>query len=180
MKLNDIKIKPKKGYGMINQEELKRNLSYDPNTGLFTRLIVHCNRVKVGSVAGTNTTRGYVDIRLYGKLYKAHRLAWLYITGKWPQAQIDHINGIKTDNRWENLREATPQENLRNLGIRSRNTSGFKGVSFCKRSNKWRASASVDNKYKHLGFYETAELASEAYERHAKAKFGEFYKAKFS
>lgn len=83
---------------MMNQEILKLHLDYNQNTGVFIRRISLCNRVKIGDVAGNTNLQGYVAIRVLGKLYKAHRLAWLYVYGEFPR-DIDHINGVKSDNR---------------------------------------------------------------------------------
>lgn len=83
--------------------------------------------MRVGAVAGTPKENGYVQINVGGRFYYAHRLAWLYMTGKWPTAQIDHINRMRADNRWENLREATHVENMRN-STGTTNATGFRGV----------------------------------------------------
>ena len=112
----------------LNQSRLKELLAYDPDTGVFTRLVKSNRNVRIGAVAGTCDSKGYGQISVDGKLYRAHRLAWLWMTGAWPVAQLDHRNGVRHDNRWENLREATNGENNQNAAIRSNNTSGFMGV----------------------------------------------------
>ena len=90
---------------MLTQSELKSLLHYDPETGLFTWIAPLSNRVQVGDVCSTVAPIGYILIGVRGQKLYAHRLAWLYMTGEWPENQIDHINCVKTDNRWANLRE---------------------------------------------------------------------------
>lgn len=149
---------------LLTQEELKNHLIYEPETGIFIRKISNSMRMKIGDVAGGKDKDGYVIIRINTQMHKAHRLAWLYMMGEWPTYTIDHINGIKGDNRIENLREATDSENKQNFRKPSRNnTAGFLGVSFSKKDKKFRASISVDGKQKHLGNFDTAEKASAAY-----------------
>ena len=94
---------------MITQEELKELLDYNPETGLFTWNVY--NNIKNKTTAGTFND-GYIQIKIKQKIYQAHRLAWLYVYGEWPKGQIDHINGIRDDNRIENLRDVTNRETL--------------------------------------------------------------------
>jgi len=118
---------------MLNQILLKKLLNYDENTGIFTRRISLHGKVKVGDIAGTIANDGYCHIRVDSKRYQAHRLAWLYVHGEWPTNQIDHINGIRNDNRIANLREATRSENQQNRKTSNYNsTSGYLGVSVNK------------------------------------------------
>lgn len=159
---------------MITQKELKRVLSYNKRTGLFRWKISICN-VKKGRIAGTPTSDGYINIRINGRIYRSHRLAWLYVHGRWPNPQIDHKNGKGTDNRWSNLRESTQSQNRANAKKFRRNCSSiFKGVSrhmLC--INKWSASF----KGQYLGLFNSPELASAAYVRAAKKHFGRFARA---
>ena len=113
-------------------EQIKNALHYDPETGLFTWLISPSQRAPKGSVAGTLNDAGYLLIGFEGKRYRAHRLAWLYMTGEWPSSEIDHRNTNRRDNRWENLREASGSQNQWNQQKRTDNTSGVKGVRFWK------------------------------------------------
>ena len=83
----------------LTAERLREVLDYDPDTGVFTRKVRTASSVKVGDVAGSLNGKGYIRIRVDGRLYFAHRLAWLYVHGEWPVDQVDHINGIKNDNR---------------------------------------------------------------------------------
>lgn len=139
---------------------LKEYLNYNPITGEFRWLKSNSNRVHVGDLAGYLDTKGYITIRYFGKLYQAHRLAWLYMTGEFPNI-IDHINRNRKDNRFENLRDVSASQNNMNSKTRIDNTSGIRGVS--KFRNKWRARSSIKGKEKHLGIYETKEKAEQAY-----------------
>jgi hypothetical protein len=146
----------------LTSEELRRLLHYDPETGVFRWKCQPCNRVKIGQEAGTGSN-GYSLIRISGKCFKAHRLAWLYMTGEWPKEFIDHINGVRSDNRFANLREATQAENKRNIGKLRNNTSGFKGVYFNKLFNRWQARVMAAGKSIYLGSFMTPEEAHTAY-----------------
>lgn len=138
----------------LTQQKLMALLVYCQETGTFRWKVSTSNRVKVGDVAGTiNTTTGYLVIGISGEKHLAHRLAWLYVYGVWPSAEIDHINRDRADNRIENLREASHIENMRNLSKPRNNTSGHVGVVWCKRLQKWRAQIEHENKRIHLGYY---------------------------
>ena len=143
----------------LTQARLKELLSYDPATGVFVWIKARARQVLVGSVAGTVGERGYRRIIIKGKNYRAHRLAWLYVYGEWPDSELDHINRDKLDNRISNLRIVTRSENLQNTDIRKNNTSGTKGVWLNKIRQKWVASVTINNKYKHLGHFDTIEEA---------------------
>ena len=120
---------------------------------------VSLGKAKKGTKAGCLDRDGYIQISVDKKIYRAHRLIWLMHYGKFPDAEIDHINGIKNDNRIENLREATSSQNKFNQGKRKTNTSGFKGVSFAKKIGKWVAFVGVKGKQKNLGYFDDVELA---------------------
>jgi len=137
----------------LTQAELKELLHYSPDSGVFTRL-VSAGGVKVGDVAGGVNGQGYICIRVKGKKHLAQRLAFLYMTGEFPKDQMDHINHIRDDNRWNNLREVTNQENCVNRSKRKDNTSGVAGVSWHKNTEKWQAEIVIDGKRKHLGYYD--------------------------
>ena len=153
---------------MITQVRLKELLHYDPETGLFTWLVSRRGGA-AGSKAGYKRPDGYICIGMEKLRYHAGRLAWLYVHGRWPEVEIDHINGIPGDNRIENLREATRLENSQNIRLSMKNTSGFPGVSYRKKCKfrKWRAQIRVNTKKIELGNFSTAEEAGMAY---AKAK----------
>lgn len=145
---------------MLNQKTLKRHLAYDASTGLFTRLVAKSNSIKVGDIAGSKDKNGYITLMVEGKLYKGHRLAWLYVHGNWPMHEIDHINGKKDDNRLCNLRDVEKWVNQHNRGANKTNTSGFKGVG--RKGKKWSAVIKINKKTHWLGVFETAELANAA------------------
>ena len=111
----------------LNSERLKELLKYNPETGDFTWNFTRQRSIK-GSKAGHINQKGYVAIGINGKVYRAHRLAWLYMTGEWPPQQIDHDNRIKSDNRWFNISLADNQINQRNMPLRKDNKSGAVGV----------------------------------------------------
>jgi len=135
---------------IITQAQLKEVLHYNPNTGLFEWIDRLSNRVKINDVAGT-LSNGYITIQVFSKLYQAHRLAWLYMTGSWPKEHIDHINHIRDDNRWINIRGATNSENQKNKTKRKDNKSGVTGVCWDKQRQKWSSELKVDGVKVHLG-----------------------------
>jgi hypothetical protein len=164
---------------MITQKRLQEVLSYNPETGVFTNLIKR-GCVKKGAVAGTKHSKGYIQIKIDCKFYLAHRLVWLYVYGNFPENELDHINEIKDDNCIINLRPATRQENLHNVSSPFvTNTSGFRGVSWFKKYQKWQAQISINRKRKHLGLFNTPEEASEVYLT-AKRKYHPFWEEKAS
>ena len=136
----------------MNQSILKDHLSYDPATGQFTRKVALCNRVKVGDIAGSKVVNGYSAIRLNGRLFKAHRLAWLYMTGAWP-SEIDHINGVKSDNRFDNLRECSHKQNMENQRLKSSNKTGHRGVYWVPRESAYKAQVGHHGELFHLGTF---------------------------
>lgn len=142
---------------MLTQKTLKESVSYNHDTGLFTWIKSNKNHIKPNASAGNLSPRGYIVIRIYGVLYKAHRLAWLYVYGVFPPKEIDHINHIKDDNRISNLRLADRTVNNRNASKRKDNTSGVVGVTFHKRIKKWQAS--IGAKSQHLGYFENKDDA---------------------
>lgn len=157
----------------ISAEEARQLLNYDPETGTFTWRVGR-GSARAGSAAGTPKGNGYAVIKIYGKNYSAHRLAWLLTHGVWPENQIDHINGRRDDNRLCNLRLATWSENNRNAKRRSDNTSGVKGVSFDKARDRWLARIKTDGYDRYLGRFDTPEEAHAAYCKAAAELHGEF------
>ncbi len=152
----------------ITQGKLKEFFLYDPNSGVFRRRAGDLPIVKNKPNAG-----GYCRIAVDGKMYYVHRLAWLYVYGEFPPYQLDHINLIKTDNRIENLRPATQQENSQNLLMPRSNTSGVCGVTWCRIKKKWHARIRVGNKRIQIGYYKNIDDAATAMAE-AKAKYHTF------
>lgn len=153
---------------MLTQTRLKELLTYDPETGYFTRNI-NIQGFYAGERAGGITSKGYIAIGVDRKIYLAHRLAFLYMTGEWPKELVDHKDEVKTNNKWENLREATNQENKRNVGARKNSKTGVKGVSKCKSGYLVMFC---------VGTYKTLEEAKEAYAKMATLYHGEFVHSK--
>jgi len=156
------------------RQRVNELLDYSPETGVFT-WNVRRGRQRAGCAAGTYRNNGYFQIGIDGRVYFSHRLAFLVINGYMP-GFIDHINGDPSDNRIENLREATKQENQRNTGKCKSNTTGFKGVTWNKQRQKWHARIKLSGKQIHLGYFATPESASAAYEAAARHHFVEFYR----
>ena len=160
--------------GDLTHDRLTHLLRYDRLTGKFIRRVSTAPRALAGMEAGDIDGRGYRRLRIDRKRYLAHRVAWFYVTGKWPEKEIDHKNGDKLDNRWRNLREAEVCENRRNSRVHKDSVSGHKGVSLNSTSGKWRARIWVEGQEVSLGAFETPEQAAEAYASAAKRHFGEF------
>jgi len=157
---------------MLTQARLKELLHYDPETGLFRWKVYRARSARAGSLAGVQKERGRIIICLDQREYKAHRLAWFYMTGAWPKNQIDHIDCNAGNNAFANLREATNSQNHMNKV--SRNSTGFKGVKFDKRRGKWDANIKLLGKVKFLGSFKSPEAAYAAYCDAAKIFHGEF------
>lgn len=159
---------------MLTQKTLKEALHYNQHTGIFTRLISNRSRAKIGDIAGYINSLGYVAINVYGKKQLAHRLAFLYMTGEMPKDQVDHINGIKSDNRISNLRQCKQSDNQKNVATRKDNKSGFKGVVWHKASGKWEVNATLNGKNHYLGRYDNIKVAEQSYKNFAKKHHGDF------
>ena len=148
----------------LTAQRLRNLLHYNSQTGDFTWIVSRGNQfTKPGMPAGFKDTYGHMGIEIDGRRYLSHRLAWLYVHGKWPNHQIDHINRIRDDNRIANLRDVTGVVNLNNKGNYRNNTSGFKGVVINK-SGSFVAQITINGKSKYLGSFDTAEKASQAYQ----------------
>ena len=140
-------------------------LAYNPETGIFTWAVPPSrSAIKAGDVAGSKHSDGYLSIKYGGKKYFSHRLAWILTYGSWPVGQIDHINGCRTDNRLENLRDVSHSVNQQNQRTARKNSiSGFLGVCWHKKSKKWVAQITIDRKVTRLGTFSTADAAHQAY-----------------
>lgn len=151
---------------MPTLEELKELLSVDTATGTITWRGARNSRggiAKPGAEAGWRTNGGYRTVTVRQRDIKAHRLVWLFAHGRWPDGQIDHINGDRSDNRIENLRDVTPAQNNQNHhGLRPDNTSGVKGVYWDKRRSKWCVQISANRKHIHVGQFDSKEDAAHA------------------
>uniref|UniRef100_A0AAU7J825 HNH endonuclease n=1 Tax=Xanthomonas phage MK21 TaxID=3148942 RepID=A0AAU7J825_9CAUD len=161
---------------MTNNAEickLRNQIRYDPDTGNFYWLKTVYDSVsntfhgvvdpEAEPVKANKMSSGYLQIKAGAQKHLAHRLAWVLATGKWPSKHLDHINGARDDNRLCNLRECTEAENAQNLGMYSSNTSGYTGVSWNKRTQRWYAYINVAGKQINLGCYLTPEEAHRAY-----------------
>jgi hypothetical protein len=156
---------------------LRTLLRYSPETGEFYWLVTNSARRPAGSLAGDLKPSGYVLIGIDGFRYRAHRLAWLYMTGEWPADQVDHKDNVRSHNWWSNLRIADNAKNQANSRRPKNNTSGFKGVYWSTQREKWAAKINPDRRQVHLGFYDDPRLAHEAYKRAAAHYFGDFARA---
>ena len=155
----------------MTQEKLKELLDYNEKTGEFRWKVNRGIKIKIGDIAGTLKKEGYVAININYKLYYAHRLAWLYVYGKFPEQETDHINQNRSDNRVKNLRAVTCAENGKNQLLRKNNVSGISGVYWNKGIKRWIAQIWVGNKTKSLGSFTEIEDAKQARDE-AKVKYG--------
>lgn len=150
---------------LVSQERLRELLKYDEAKGVFTYLVAR-GRFKPGDVAGhISKSDGRVNINIDGRLYRAHRLAWLYMTGEWPQHEIDHKDTNPSNNAWGNLRDVLPvinKQNIKKAPI-GKKYSNLLGAQWCTQRKKWKSSIKVHKKLKHLGFFDTDAQASAAY-----------------
>lgn len=147
----------------LTQETLKSILLYDVMTGIFTWKIKPANCVDIGDVAGWLGEHGYIEIGYKRKHYKAHRLAWLYVYGTTQVAEIDHIDGVRSNNKIANLRAVSHRRNQQN---RTTHRLGrLPGAIFDKRRGKWQAKILISGKGKHIGYFNTEQEASAAYLR---------------
>ncbi len=150
----------------LTAEELRKVLRYDEQAGMFRWRVTSSNRAVSGAVAGHADRSGYVSIRVRGRLHLAHRLAWLFVFGVWPTGMLDHINGVKSDNRIANLRECSNRTNTENARKpRPNGCTGFLGVTMDKRlkSRPFIAQITADGRRMHIGCFESAEAAHAAY-----------------
>lgn len=161
----------------LSFEEAKEMFDYNPDTGLLFRKTgsKYMNHIHINSFVGWKTPNGYMRVSVNNFNYNVHRLIWLLMTGKWPEYQIDHINGIRDDNRFCNLREATLSQNSANR-IKNKNKSscGYKGVF--KDKNGWQSRITLHGNQIYLGNYGTPEEAHAAYVAKAKELFGDYTK----
>ena len=167
-------------------DQLRNVLSYEPETGMlfwkFRDESMFKSKQNAAAWNGRNAYKealtsgmiGYMVGTIFGGRYLAHRVAWAIHYGKWPEDQIDHINGNRSDNRIVNLRESTQQENCCNMPKKSDNTSGYKGVWRYRDGVRWQCAIRHMGKTKHLGLFESAKEAHNAYCQAAQKYHGEF------
>ena len=161
-------------------EELINSLLYDPDTGkIFWRTRISATNGWNKLYAGKETfkikhAKGYLTGKIMGNRYLTHRVAWFLHYGQWPQGEIDHINGNKSDNRIKNLRDVTTSQNQMNRGKPVNNKSGFKGVFWHKSGKKWCASIGINGRNIYLGLFESKSEANDAYMYASKKLHREF------
>lgn len=141
---------------MLTHSRLKELLNYEPDTGVFTWKVDRTGHTKSGDIAGGINNYGYRYIKIDGKKYGAHRLAWFYVFEQFPPDYIDHINGKTDDNRIENLRPCTNSEN-------QQNRAGFYGVCWIKGRRRWRSQIKINGKRKVIGQFFSKDDAYAAY-----------------
>jgi len=150
------------------------NFHFDPATGILTNSKTRGSKALKGKESGTLHYSGYLQVCFQRKIFRAHRIGWLLYYGKWPINLVDHINRIRTDNRIENLREATSSENLSNTEKRANNTSGYRGVDFRPDKKRFRARIFSKKKAYTIGHYKTAKEAAEAINNRIQDYHGDF------
>lgn len=156
----------------LTHARLLEALHYDSRTGEFTCRSPRGGTRGVGASAGTTRKDGYRNIRLDGHMVLAHRLAWFYVNGKWPSHHLDHVDGDRSNNRINNLREASPKQNAANVKVHRDNRSGLKGVH--RNGRRWRAEIMAGGVRQHLGYFDTQDDAHRAYQAAAAEAFGPF------
>lgn len=173
----------------LTAELVRELLDYDPETGVLrwkqrpregfpsVGAWVSWNKRCANAQAGCLDCIGYVKMRLLGRTQRAHRVIWLWMTGEWPDLDIDHRDCDPSNNRWSNLRLATRTQNHANRSMQRNNSSGYKGVSFHKESSRWRAVITVQRRHIELGKFDDIEDARAAYLKAAADFFGEFARA---
>ena len=160
----------------ITVDQLRELLCFDPETGVFG-WAKNWGGKRKGDPAGCLHPHGYVVIQVLGRQHPAHRLAWIHVYGAWPSSELDHINGIRDDNRIANLRAASGTENNGNRRLTEKNKSGFKGVR--KKSGRgWEAAIGFKREYFYIGTFRSPEEAGAARAEEARRLFGPFARDK--
>lgn len=167
------RIRPEIAF-MLTAEQARELLSYDPETGELSWVPGAAGSLNRRGIAGGPHPGGYWMVKVGGRNYSAHRLAWLIQTGEWPLHQVDHINRSRADNRWCNLRAASRNENCRNSSISANNTSGAQNVNWHKTMRKWAVSLCINSKKKWIGAFDDFEFAELVAHEARRRYFGEF------
>jgi len=165
--------------GTLTAEQVRAALDYDPETGLFVwkqrlDMSVQWNGQYAGHPAGGPRRIGYRYIAINSRRYASHRLAWVIMTGEWPETEMDHKDGNPSNNRWDNLRLASREQNLANIRGHKDSRCGLKGATYNKLRGTWQAQIMANRKVYHLGVFPTAQEAHEAYCAAAIRLKGEF------
>ena len=158
----------------IDQAILKEVLTYEEETGNFLWRKALNRKIKVGTVAGYTDPEKYIRIKLFGKVYKAHNLVWLYFHGEFPENLLDHKDKNPGNNKKDNLRPCTPSQNIANREGFKNKSSVFKGVNWNKSRRKWRSHIKILGKQFYLGSFDKELDAAKAYDKAAFKYFGEF------
>jgi hypothetical protein len=158
----------------LSAERLRELVKYDPETGIFTRRIATSNRIKVGDLVGSPMAIGYFEASIGGRRDTLHRFAWLYMTGEWPDGDIDHRDLDESNTRWGNLRCGSHAQNIANQKTRIDTVTGVKGVCLDRRTGRFAAYVTINQRKIHLGMFESKEDAGNAYREAATRHFGEF------
>jgi len=164
-----------KVYPELTPDRLKAFLRYDAFTGNWTWLVQPRKGINIGDVAGRlNATHGRWEVGIDGRRYSASRLAWFYMTGAWPEREVDHKDANSLNNKWKNLRIATRGQNEANKGLTRRNTSGFKGVSWDRSRQLWKAQIGCGGRPRLIGRFKSPEEAHAAYAVELQRFYGQF------
>ena len=158
----------------VTRARLRELLRYNKKTGEFRWRKRNGNSPHLGPSIRQQDGR---YIKIDGRMYSEHQLAWFYMRGRWGKPTIDHRDGDGTNNRWNNLRRATASQNNANRRRPRHNTSGYKGVYLSRRSGQWCAQIGRNGRTIHLGTFATPQEAHAAYLKAARKLFGEFARA---
>jgi len=158
---------------LLTYEAASEFIRYCPNTGVFYRFKRLKRRTEI-KIAGTVYKENYIEITIKGRRYRAHRLAFLLMTKSWPKGYVDHIDRNGKNNRWCNLRQATPSENMMNRSIQKNSATGVPGVCWMRKNKRWRAYIKVNREYIHLGLHRNIDDAINARHEAEEKYFGEF------
>ena len=147
----------------LTAQRLRELLHYDPETGVFTWRVTASYRRIAGSVAGgQKTSKGYLRVGIDREVYMAHRLVWFHVHGRWPSSDVDHINGVRSDNRLSNLRDVSRSVNLQNRRASSK-PGRLLGTAWVESRQCWHANIKKNGQVKFLGAFQTEGDAHEAY-----------------